>query len=208
MLFLRLQLELCPVKEISVLLLKSNCPWTAHVLNRGFFLLFCIHVIANAIERTSPHTCPDTVVVFALMQSEYWRWRAGACQCKGIQRRRADREPDCSLLSILRKLFMWMNNVISVGTQLWSAASSLDFFFFPPSALSFSPHLNSSSLSFQFSLYRSVTTKGCKDVFCNACLFTISTVDPSVVDTWSVLKMWQTWSPTDASLYWFYIEYC
>lgn len=28
-------------------------------------------------------------------------------------------------LSILRKLFMWMNNAISVGTQLWSAASSL-----------------------------------------------------------------------------------
>lgn len=166
------------------------------------FLLFCILVFANAIERTSPHTCPDTVVVFALMQSEYWRWRAGACQCKVIQRRRADREPDCSLLSILRKLFMWMNNVISVGTQLWSAASSLDFFFFfSVCSLFLSPP---QFLESQFSLftYRSVTTKGCKDVFVIsvACLFTTSTVDTSVVDTLSVLKMWQTWSPTDASL--------
>lgn len=52
---------------------------------------------------------------------------------------RADRKADCSLLSILRKLFMCMNNAISVETQLWSAGSSLDAFFFfflllPPSA--------------------------------------------------------------------------
>lgn len=48
---------------------------------------------------------------------------------------RADRKADCSLLSILRKLFMCMNNAISVETQLWSAGSSLDvffFFFLPP----------------------------------------------------------------------------
>lgn len=35
-------------------------------------------------------------------------------------------------LSILRKLFMWMNNAISVGTQLWSAASSLVALSAPP----------------------------------------------------------------------------
>lgn len=74
-----------------------------------------------------------------------------------VQRCGADREADCSPLSMLRTLFMWTNNVSSVGT----GSRQLSPLWTPPTPLlSFSlPHPKS-----HFSTYRSVTTQGCMDV--------------------------------------------
>lgn len=65
-------------------------------------------------------------------------------------------EADCSLLSILRKLFMRMNNAISVRTKLLVSCLLYRLFFPPLSTLHFSV------LPFT---YKSVKTGVCTDVW-------------------------------------------